>query len=242
MLGKSCLIVIKEGSIVKKIVVFVGVDKSESSTLHYIREVLKEVNKKVEIDVSYYTQKSLKLELCKGCCQCFYTHKCNLDQIDHMDLLKKEMLEADFVILGSPVYLHNVSGSMKNFIDRLSYWSHIFALRGKNGMVVSSADSNGGRLVVDYLERVMAFFGCPVVASANIFSVYNYDDGLIEEHAEKIVDSLKCPIKSNKIIDAIYITLKKIMECRAERENDVEYQYWKKNHFFDVGSFETLIK
>lgn len=74
---------------------------------------------------------------------------------------------------GSPVYMHNVSSGMKNFLDRIAYWSHIFALRGKNAMVIASA--------------------CPVVDKVNLLELQAFDDGKFDQHIAKLSGSLTVP-------------------------------------------------
>lgn len=43
--------------------------------------------------------------------------------------LEKKILEADLIVLLSPVYLNNVSGAMKTFLDRIGSWVHTLRKR-----------------------------------------------------------------------------------------------------------------
>lgn len=225
----------------KNIVGFVGVNREESSTVEYIKDVISLVKEEIDVDMRLYTQSNFSLEICKGCSKCFLTHTCPLDYVDHMDQIKSDFINADFVIFGSPVYMHSVSGSMKNFLDRISYWSHIFPLRGKNCMLVSSAGSNGGELTTNYLEKITAYFGCPVATKANIFAIKGYDDGYKEKHAQIIVRCIDRPIKSNDRIEIIYQVLNSVMKQRAKLGYNVEYEYWKKNKLLNANSFEEVV-
>lgn len=58
----------------------------------------------------------LGIRPCQGCGRCIDGGGCI--QMDPMQGLYKEMDEADGLILGSPVYMNNVSAQMKLFIDR----------------------------------------------------------------------------------------------------------------------------
>ena len=220
---------------------FVGVNHERSSTVEYIRDVLSFVSDKIDIDIELYTQANSQLRMCKGCCTCFNRHYCPLDSLDHMDIIKEKMLNADFLIFGSPVYMHSVSGCMKNFFDRISYWSHLMPLRGKNCMLISSADSNGGNLTTNYMEKITSYLGCPAVVRANIFGVNGYDDGKKKIHADTLVECIDHPIKSNAQIEKIYLALNMVMNSRVALEGNVEYEYWKKNGMLNAESFESLI-
>ena len=53
---------------------------------------------------------------CRGCGVCNSTHKCI--QKDDMAALLDKMVEADVVVLVTPVYFYSMDGQMKTFIDR----------------------------------------------------------------------------------------------------------------------------
>ena len=69
---------------------------------------------------------------CIGCWNCAKTGKCF--QNDDFELIYNKMKESDIIIIGSPVYWGNISGIMKNFIDRHTGYSfkkrwYIFIIR-----------------------------------------------------------------------------------------------------------------
>lgn len=53
---------------------------------------------------------------CKGCGVCNSTHKCIQD--DDMKEILDKMVNADVIVLATPVYFYSVCGQMKTFIDR----------------------------------------------------------------------------------------------------------------------------
>ena len=67
----------------------------------------------------FYIGENLNLSSCNGCSTCFDNGICPLDDVDGFNSVKENILEADLVIIISPVYVNNVSGIIKNFIDRL---------------------------------------------------------------------------------------------------------------------------
>lgn len=58
----------------------------------------------------------LHMEFCLGCLACQETHKCVIDD-DVSEVLDK-MVNADVIVMASPVYYYSMSGQMKTFIDR----------------------------------------------------------------------------------------------------------------------------
>lgn len=59
---------------------------------------------------------SKKIGYCIGCGVCNSTHKCV--QKDEMAELLDKMVEADVIVLATPVYFYSMDGQMKTFIDR----------------------------------------------------------------------------------------------------------------------------
>jgi multimeric flavodoxin WrbA len=53
---------------------------------------------------------------CKGCSLCHHSPRCIIK--DGMEDILGKMLDSDVIILGTPNYFDNVSGIMKDFIDR----------------------------------------------------------------------------------------------------------------------------
>lgn len=56
------------------------------------------------------------INYCKGCGACNVTHKCV--QKDDMAEILDKMVEADAIVLATPVYFYSVCGQLKTFIDR----------------------------------------------------------------------------------------------------------------------------
>lgn len=53
---------------------------------------------------------------CRGCGVCNTTHKC-IQKDDMAEILNK-MVEADVIVMGTPVYFYSMNGQMKTLIDR----------------------------------------------------------------------------------------------------------------------------
>ncbi|MGN0571204.1 MAG: flavodoxin family protein [Candidatus Fimenecus sp.] len=60
--------------------------------------------------------KDYKIGYCRGCGVCNTTHKCV--QADDMAALLDKMVQADVIVLSTPVYFYSMGGQLKTFIDR----------------------------------------------------------------------------------------------------------------------------
>lgn len=60
--------------------------------------------------------KNYNIGYCRGCGVCNTTHKCV--QADDMAALLDKMVQADVIVLATPVYFYSMDGQLKTFIDR----------------------------------------------------------------------------------------------------------------------------
>ncbi len=69
--------------------------------------------------IEYIKLKDCKIKSCVGCYTCWTKTPGECVFKDDMADLRKKYRKADLVILASPLYIFNVTGLMKNFLDRL---------------------------------------------------------------------------------------------------------------------------
>lgn len=67
-----------------------------------------------QVEKIYINDKNINF--CRGCGVCNETHKCILKD-DMADILNK-MVEADVIVMATPVYFYSMNGQMKTLIDR----------------------------------------------------------------------------------------------------------------------------
>ncbi len=112
-------------------------------------------------DLSYecVTADQLKVSLCRSCNSCFKTGTCPLDGTDDVGELKRKLLEADIVLVGTPVYLAYMSGAAKCVLVRMAFWAHRLELAGKAGMALVTTSNNHGPQVEGGLRELLQCFG-----------------------------------------------------------------------------------
>jgi len=104
-----------------KVVAFNGSPRINGNTSILIKTVFEELeNQGIETELINITTKPLSG--CKACNMCRQNKnkRCVIDS-DPLNEYIEKMLEADGIILGSPVYFSNVSSEMKALIDRAGY-------------------------------------------------------------------------------------------------------------------------
>ena len=110
-----------------------------------------------------------QIGFCTGCATCLETGACWLR--DDYNAVVRAVLEADAVILASPVYFFNVTAQMKTFLDRSLGYGHRPRGDWKPGLVLSVSAGHGETWVADYLSRVMKAFGAYAVGNLTAIAV-----------------------------------------------------------------------
>ncbi|MDR0460068.1 MAG: flavodoxin family protein [Nitrososphaerota archaeon] len=103
-----------------KIIGFIASPRKEGNTAWIINRILegaKEQGAKVQAVYS----SDLDIRPCKGCLGCVQSDKCGIN--DDMQGIYNALKQADALVLGSPVYMGQMSGQAKIFTDRL--FAHI---------------------------------------------------------------------------------------------------------------------
>lgn len=114
--------------------------RSEGNTEILMNKLLQTARKN-EADTVITNTRNKEIAPCDGCGTCEETGECIIE--DDMQEIYKEMLEADAIVFGSPVYFWTVSAQAKTVIDRTYALSWERKLRGKKGGVIIVAGRSG---------------------------------------------------------------------------------------------------
>ena len=99
-----------------KIVAFIGSPRKNGNVDTIINEIIKGINSN-NVDVKKYYLNDMNIKGCQGCLYCRSKPTCALK--DDMIEIYEEIKDADYVIIGSPVYICQVSAQTKLLLDRL---------------------------------------------------------------------------------------------------------------------------
>ena len=117
-------------------------------------------------------------EFCLGCTTCFIKGEEYCPHHSKIEKITKALLEADVIILDSPVYVYHASGAMKALLDHYGYmWmSHRpeESMFKKQGVVISTAAGAGTRSTNKDMKDSLFYwgvarnykFGMPVAATS----------------------------------------------------------------------------
>lgn len=102
-----------------------------------------------------------KIDSCLGCQKCIATGSCCIN--DDASSLMQKMLNSDGIVISSPVYIENISGKLKTFVDRTCEWYHTPKLAGKPVLYVTTATATGIKQTKQAFKSISISWGTPQV-------------------------------------------------------------------------------
>lgn len=112
--------------------------------------ILNSIASGVNADKEIILLRDYHIEPCKGCLGCRATGKCHIS--DDMQKINEKLLWADVLVIGSPNYFENVTGIIKNFMDRTHPLYETKSLAGKKIILimVGGGKESDSRSAMDY--------------------------------------------------------------------------------------------
>lgn len=98
-----------------------------SSRNHNSMKIIEDIRKENDTVISL---PNLDIKFCLGCNVCIRTNKCCIDD-EMTNMIYELLLKSDEIIIVNPIYMDNITGMLKNFLDRLNALSNIDFLKNK---------------------------------------------------------------------------------------------------------------
>jgi multimeric flavodoxin WrbA len=236
----------------KKVFGFIGSPLKTRSNTYTVAKMMTDRLQEMDSGISceLLTAGDVKIDYCRGCWSCMTRGVCPQDKTDGMAMLKQKMIEADFIIWGSPVYTMQVSGQMKTFLDRLCCWYHLMFLAGRSGIVLSTTAGSGTREVNDFLGMLLCAIGVKVVGDIEARGYFPATLGDPEDARQKAHAMAgnvlpyvlgEKPVESDDYLEQCFQVAKKKVTYGAKwLPADVEY--WQKKGMDGLNSFAELLE
>ncbi|MBC3796088.1 flavodoxin family protein [Acetobacterium tundrae] len=195
-----------------------------------------------DIDFQYIFLSDVNLQPCIGCFSCIAKGESFCPLQDDRKIIEKKILDADGVILSTPGYTQNVSGLMKNFMDRFAYSLHRPKFFNQSLMLVANGGS-GLRKVNKALAMTLG--GGSKVCELKITTTpweptkkyADQTDRAIEESAKCFYASMVNKNNTSpELGNLIWFRIFKKMASLSEQNLPADYQFYKdkQNYFYPV--------
>lgn len=131
-----------------------GSMRAGGNTAILVQEVLNHISEK-GIPTEYITLAGKHIHPCIGCEKCKEEKWCTIKNDDWPEIAEK-MIHADLLVIGSPTYYFDVSGQVKNLIDRTYSLYHDRQLAGRKAVAITICADKGGTRALETLEAFLS--------------------------------------------------------------------------------------
>lgn len=184
----------------------------------------------IQLQIIELYQKTI--QPCLGCEQCILRGSCVLQ--DDTAHIMQQLMEADGVILASPVYLQQVSGQIKTFFDRTCVWYHRPVLAGKPVLAVATTKGSGLRKTLSYLESMAIQWGA-IPAGRVGRSIFTQDQPVSEKEVRKLIRLLQRSQEHTPTLSQLLNY--EVQKAIALSLTQLDREYWEAQHWNDQPYF-----
>lgn len=184
----------------------------------------------------------LAIGSCRGCRACFDREEAKCPERDDLSAIKAQMDAADGLLLASPVYVDDVSGLVKTWMDRPAYLCHRPGCGGKCAYVVATVGGgptshtlrtmNGALLTWGY--HLTGQTGLKMGALAPAADMARY-----QPEAFRVAGRLFGAIARGDALRPAFVSLLafKIQQLAWQRQppDSHDVAYWRARGWFDPG-------
>ena len=216
-----------------KVVIINGVNH-KGSTYHIARQIAEKTNGEI---TEFFLPRDFD-EFCLSCNQCFMKSEKSCKAYSKLEPITKAMIEADVIILASPVYVYHASGAMKSFLDHFGYMWMVHrpneTMFKKQGVVVSTAAGAGMKSTNKDMADSLFFWGVAkiyklgfAVRAVNWNQVVEKRKAKLDKKTSKIAKKL---VKRNGKVKVGFKTKGFFYIMRIIKKNgwnDADVNYWK---------------
>jgi multimeric flavodoxin WrbA len=149
-----------------KVIAMLGSPRGAKSQTRVLTEKLLETARAGGAEVELVDVSRARIGFCQACEACHAGPDCVLH--DDGQRLLKRMLDADGVVLASPVYISQVTAQMKALLDRTSHFIHCLRLMGKYMAIVTTSGGGGGQDVQTWLRNYGFTVGMQCVGGVDV--------------------------------------------------------------------------
>ncbi|MBN2006725.1 MAG: flavodoxin family protein [Anaerolineae bacterium] len=171
---------------------------------------------------------------CRGCRACFDRGEDACALKDDVPLIRVKMDAADGLLLASPVYVDDVSGLVKNWMDRLAYLCHRPALDGKCAYPLATVGGGATGHTLRTMNAALLTWGYHLVGQTGLKmgALASAEELLCyQPAADKVADRLFRAVDQQQALRPSFVSLLafKVQQLAWKREppGSYDYAYWQ---------------
>lgn len=180
------------------------------------------------------------IQPCRGCRVCFDRGEDQCPLSDGLRRIRDAIESHELTVFASPIYVEDVNGAMKNFIDRMAYNCHRPRFFGRGAFILSTSgagSSNHGPLTI---ERAAMAWGFSLAGKAKFkMGARMSKDAFEDAYKGKIAKAVRAIERSANrkpsFTALMAFSIQKDSYQKRADKSSVDYRYWSEHGWLDAG-------
>ena len=194
------------------------------------------------LELETFQLAQMDLRPCQGCRICFNKGETACPLNDDLLSIKTRMKAADGIVLAGPVYVNDVNGVMKNWIDRMAHVCHRPEFAGKSAFLVATTGGTSVRHAVRTMEVALWTWGFRTVGRVGLVTGANMPaDEMKRRHSAVILRGsrrLVQDVAQKKCMTPSFLSLMvfRIQQSgwRKSAPGSIDFAYWNDRGWLDT--------
>lgn len=181
------------------------------------------------------------IQLCRGCRTCM-EHCENLCPCkDDVKSIEEQMNTVDIIIIGTPVYVEDISGLTKIWIDRMAFHCHRPFLNGKTVYIFTTSGAKASSHAIKTLKHAFLAWGARVIDEKNFSMGARMKNMYVKNNFEKIIDKQIDQLEKTRDIIPLFSLVsfqvqKNFWIRKGSETESYDYSYWKSKLWLEKSS------
>lgn len=219
-------------------------DGNTARIIDLIRQEIAELSETEKLAVAFKTifLAHENIATCRGCRVCFDRGEEFCPLKDDLLLLKEHIDAADCVLLSSPVYVEDVNGVMKNWIDRMAFLCHRPMYFDKVAYIVSTSGAGASRHNLRTMNFALTSWGFRISGEQSFLAGALTEKDELKKTYGKKIRKIAQSILSTATKDVNRVSFVSLLTFRVQQlyhnhnlsKNSLDSAYWEKNGWLDM--------
>jgi multimeric flavodoxin WrbA len=207
-----------------------------------LRDITSQKGEVLEFEMVYLGHH--EIEMCRGCRVCFNQGEANCPLQDDLQAIKKKISASNGIILASPVYVEDINGIMKNWIDRMAHVCHRPEYAGKYAYALTTSGVGSTNHALRTLNTALRTWGFYIIGGSGFRTgAYMWQADLEKQYKNRtreIAEKIVTAVHTQKISKPSFLSMMtfKIQQVywRQPPEDPNErydYEYWQHKGWTD---------
>ncbi len=214
---------------------------------HLLSQQIQQMADRYQIPVDFRTinLSDQNISYCRGCRVCFDKGETACPVWDEIAPIKEALKEADIWIFASPVYVEDVNGVMKVFLERMAHVNHRPEFAGKYAVLMTTSGSGSSGHACMTMSSTLRAWGVKVIAQKDFIAgslstekkLFARFDKSLEKIAQKVINSYRNHEKYEpSFISLLFFAVQqKLWRKSTDCKDHPDYLYWQSNNWLQPG-------